>query len=128
MPAEHDLIDDRLRVRRGNGDDRDVEPLAPRDALQFLDVVDGHAATRLVADLVVRRVEERGNLEAFLAEAGIVREREAEIARADNRDAQAPVEPEDLAEVSPQFLDVVARRRERRTRRSTRGLFGSARR
>jgi hypothetical protein len=80
---------------------------SPRDALQLLDVVDGHAATRLVADLVGRRVEERRNLETLLAETGVVREREAEIARADNRDTQATVEPEDLAKVPPQFLDVV---------------------
>src|SRR5882672_11204705 len=84
----HDLVDDRLRVRRRYGNDRDVEPLATGDALEVLDVVDRNAATRLVADLLVGRIEHRGNLEALLAEAWIVGEREAQVAGADDRDAE----------------------------------------
>src|SRR5436853_3202182 len=104
----NDLIDDGLRMRRGDGDDGDIEPLTPRDALQLLDVVDRHAAARFVPDLLARRIEERGNLEAFLAEAGIVGEREAEVAGAEDGDAQAAVEAEDLTQVAAQLFHVIA--------------------
>ena len=103
-----DLIDDGLRMGRGDGDDRDIEPLAPGDPLQLLDVVDRYAAARLVADLVGGRVEQRRNLEAFLPEARVVREGETEVAGAHDRHAQATVETEDLPEVAAQLLDVVA--------------------
>jgi hypothetical protein len=76
MPSRHDLIDHRLRARRRHGNHGDVETILARHAPQFLDVVDGHAAPRFVADLLVGGVEERRNLEAFLPEAGIVGERE----------------------------------------------------
>ena len=79
-----------------------------RDFFSSLDVVDRHAAARLLADLLVQVVEQRGDLEAFLPEARIVGEREAEVAGAHDRDAQLPVEAEDLPQVAPQILDVVA--------------------
>ena len=53
-------------------------------------------------------VEQRRDLEAFLAEARVVGEREAEVAGADDGDAQLAIEPEDLAQVALQIADVVA--------------------
>src|SRR5262245_37960430 len=41
-PGGDNLIDHRLCMRCGDRDDGDVEPLATRHALQFLDVEDGH--------------------------------------------------------------------------------------
>ena len=48
------------------------------------------------------------DLEAFLAEAGVVGERQAEVAGAHDRDAQLAIEAEDLPQVPAQVLDVVA--------------------
>src|ERR1043166_1859520 len=107
-PGRHDLIDHWLRVRSRHGDHGDVEPIALGHALQFLDVVDGHPAARFVTDLFVRRVEERGDLEAFLAKPGIVRERESEIARAHDGHTKTSIQAEDLTQMSPQLLDVIA--------------------
>src|SRR5688500_841268 len=43
-PGEDDLIDDRLRVWGGHGDDGDVEPILLHDAFELPDVVNRHAA------------------------------------------------------------------------------------
>ena len=82
---------------RGHGDHSNVEPLLFCDTLQLADVVDRNAASRLVADLLVGGVEQRGDLEALLAEARIVGKRETQVAGAHDGHAQMPVEPEDLA-------------------------------
>ncbi len=68
-----------------------------------MDVVDRHAAARLLADLGALVVEERRNLEAFLAEARIVGEREAQVAGADDGDAQLAIEAEDLPQMALQI-------------------------
>src|SRR4030095_4676979 len=102
------MIDHGLRMRRGDGDDRDVEALAAGDALQLLDVEDGHTPPRFVPDLLVSRVEERGNFEALLPESRVIRQRQTEIAGADKRDAQPPVEPQNLTEMTAQLFDVIA--------------------
>src|SRR5687767_10953861 len=104
--ADH-LLDNRLRVRSGHSDDGDVEPPLFRHALQLLDVVNRHAAARLVADLLVGRIEQRGNLEAFLAEARVIGQGEAEVSGAHDRDAEMAIETQNLAEVAAQLLDVV---------------------
>ena len=70
--------------------------------------MDRHAAARLLADLLAQRVEERRDLEAFLAEARVVGEREAEIAGAHDRDAQLAIEAENLPQMALQIADVVA--------------------
>src|SRR4051812_25569830 len=67
-----DLLHHRLRIRRGHRDDADVEAVASRDLLQFFDVVNGDAAARPLADLLVGSVEQCGDLEPFLPEPGIV--------------------------------------------------------
>ena len=72
------------------------------------DVVDRHAAARLLADLLLQRVEQRRDLEPFLAEARIVGEREPEVAGAHDGDAQLAIEAENLAQVALQIADVVA--------------------
>src|SRR4029079_456332 len=77
-----DLVDDRLCVRRRHCDDADVEPIAPRDLLQVPDVVDGNAASGSLTDLLVRGIEQRRDLEAFLPETRIVRKRQTQIAGA----------------------------------------------
>jgi hypothetical protein len=83
----HHLIDHRLGMRRGHRDDGNIEPFPPRNPFQLLDVVNRHAAAGFVADLFVCGVEQRGDFESFLPESWIVREREPEIAGADDRDA-----------------------------------------
>src|SRR5262245_50044183 len=95
-------------MRRRHGDHRNVESLAPDDALEVLDVEDRDAAPRFVADLFIGRIEERRDLKPFLTESRIVRKGKPEVARPHDRHTQAPIESENLAEVTTQFLDVVA--------------------
>ena len=47
-----DQVDHVLRRRRRHGDHGDADAVAPRDLLQVVDVVDRHAAARLLADLL----------------------------------------------------------------------------
>ena len=58
--------------------------------------------------LSLRLSKSAGDLEAFLAEARVVGEREAEVAGADDGDAQLAIETEDLPQVPLQIADVVA--------------------
>src|SRR4030095_10516503 len=95
-------------MRRGYRYDGDIETLAAHDLLQLLDVEDGDAATRFVADLLVGRIEECGNLESFLTESRVVGQGQTEIAGAHDRDAQMSIEPEDLPQVPAEVFDVVA--------------------
>src|SRR5262249_32914875 len=83
------------------------DPLAARDLLQVVDVVDRHPAARLLTDFLSEIVEQRRDLEAFLAESRIVGEREAEIAGAHDRDAQLAIEAQDLSQMALQIADVV---------------------
>src|SRR5437867_10445727 len=89
-------------------DDGDADAVAPRDFLQIVDIVDRDAAARLLADLLAQIVEQREDLETFLAKPGIVGKREAEIARAHDRDAQLAIEPEDLTQMALEVANVVA--------------------
>src|SRR5262245_63246893 len=89
-PRGDNLIDDGLRMWRRHRDDGDIKPFTTRDAPQFLDVEDGHAAPRFVPDLLVGCIEERGNLEALLTESGVIGERQTEVSGADDGDAQPP--------------------------------------
>ena len=82
--------------------------VAARDLLQIADVVNRHAAPRLLADLLVPVVEERRDLEAFLPEPRIVGERKAQIAGAHDRDAQLLIQSENLTKMPLQVADVVA--------------------
>src|SRR5579862_774544 len=75
-----DEIEHLLRGGGRHRDDGDADALALRDLLQIVDVVDRHTVLRLLPDLFFHRVEQRGDLEAFLPEAGIVGQRETEIA------------------------------------------------
>src|SRR5687768_7016666 len=102
------LLDHRLSVRCGHGDDGDIQPLLPGHTLQLADVVNRDPASRLVANLLVGGIEQRGNLEPLLPEAWIVRERETEVTGTHDGHAQMPVESEDLAEMPAQILDVIA--------------------
>ena len=79
------------------------------DLLQIVDVVDRHAAARLLADLRRSSVSNSADdLEAFLAEARIVGQRQPEVAGAHDGDAQLAIEAEDLPQVALQVADVVA--------------------
>ena len=82
--------------------------LATNDPLEFLDVVDRHAASRLVADLFVGGIEERRDLESFLTESGVVGKCETKITGAHDCDTQVSIEAENLPEMPAQILDVVA--------------------
>src|SRR5262245_2393414 len=95
-------------MRRRHGNDRDIEPVATDHFLQLFDIEDRHAAARLMADLFVGRVEERGDLESFLTESRVIGERETEVAGAHDRHTQVSIEPEDLTQMAAQLFDVVA--------------------
>src|SRR5262245_46013063 len=101
-------VEDLLRRGLRDGDDRDADRFAPRDLLEIVDVVNRDAAARLLPHLLAQVVEERGNLEAFHPEAGVVGERQTEIAGAHDRDAQLAIEAENLSEMALQVADIVA--------------------
>ncbi len=61
-----------------------------------------------MADLLVRRVEQRGDFEPLLAEPRIVGQRQAKVSGAHDRHAQVAVEAKNLAQVAAQILDVIA--------------------
>src|SRR5262245_29189929 len=103
-----DRVDDLLRGVGGHGEHRDVEAFALGEALELARVPDRHAAARVLPDLVARGVEQGDDVEAVVPEARVVREREAQVAGAEDHHLQLPVEAQDLAEVAPQILDVVA--------------------
>src|SRR5262249_48599786 len=94
-----DKVEDVLRGWRRHRDHRDADAFLARDFLQIVDVVDRHAAARLLSHFLAEVVEQRRNLEAFVAESGIVGEREAEVSRAHDRNAQPAIESEDLPEM-----------------------------
>src|SRR5262249_19769758 len=100
MPARGDhRVDDRLRGVGGDGDHGDADPFTLDDLPEVADVVDQHAAARAPADLLLERIEQRDDLEPVVPEARVVGQRETEIARAHDRDADAAIQPEDLAQV-----------------------------
>ena len=107
-PCVNDLVDDRLRVVRGYGDDRNVESLATREPFQVAYVVNGYTATRFMSDFLVRDIEQRSNLEPLLAEAGVVGEREPEVSGTHDAHSQASVESQNLTQMTAEFLDVIA--------------------
>ena len=76
-----DEIEDVLGGGRRNGDDGDADAVAAGELLEIVDVVNGHAAARLLPDFLAQVVEERRNLEAFLPESGIVGQRQARDCR-----------------------------------------------
>ena len=85
-----------------------LTPSRRASLLEIVDVVNRHAAARLLADFRAQVVEERRDLEAFLAEAGVVGQRQPEVAGADDGDAQLAIEAQNLAQVALQIADVVA--------------------
>jgi len=105
-PGDH-LLDNGLGMRCGNRDDCDVEPFLARYPFELADVINGDAAARFVADFLVCRVEQGGNLEAFLTEAGVVGQRKAEVAGAHDGYPQMTVQPQNLTQMAAQILDVV---------------------
>ena len=107
-PAADDLIQHRLRRFGRHGDYGDIDPFLADDALELADVVDGHAAPRLVADFGIGHVEERRDLEAFATKTGIVGQGQAEVAGAHHRDAEFSVKAQNLPEVALEILDVVS--------------------
>ena len=97
-----------LRRGRGNGDDRDLDAVSSRNAFEIVDVVDRHAAARLWPTFALNVSNSAEDLEAFLAEARVIGEREAQIAGAHDGDAQLAVEAENLAQMPLQIAHVVA--------------------
>ena len=67
----------------------------------------GTPSARFLPDFAGERVEQRGNLKAFLLESRIVGQREAEVAGAEDGDLQPAVESENLPQVLLEILDVV---------------------
>jgi hypothetical protein len=70
--------------------------------------VNRDAAARLLPDLLAEVVEERRDLESFLAEPGVVSQGEPEITRPHDRDAQLLIQSENLAEMALEIANVVA--------------------
>src|SRR5262249_52784412 len=103
-----DEVDHLGRGRRRHGKYGDADAFALDDLLQLADVMNRHPAARVFADLRAQRVEQRRNLEPFLLKAGIVGQRESEVAGADDRHAQLPVEAENLAQMPFEIADVIA--------------------
>ena len=66
------------------------------------------AAAGILPHFVAGRVEQRDDVEAVVAEARVVGERQAEVAGAQDDDLELAIEAEDLAQVPAQVLDVVA--------------------
>src|SRR4051812_5523761 len=97
-----------LRVRRRNRNHRDANAVAARDLFQVGDVVNRHAASRLLADLLLQGVEQRRDLKSFLSKARIVGEGQAKVAGAHDRHPQLAIDAEDLAQVPLEVADVVA--------------------
>src|SRR5690606_20736406 len=85
-----------------------ADPLAAHVPFQVAYVPDGHAPSGLLTHLHAQVVVEVRDLKSLLAKPGVVRQREAEIARSDDRHAQLAIEPEYLAEVALEVADVVA--------------------
>ena len=104
----HGQVGHLLRGRGGDGQHRDADTVAFHDLAQVGDVEDRHAGPRLLADLLALVVEQRGDLEPFLAEARIVGKCEAEVAGAKDGDTQPSIEAEDLTQVPLQVAHVVA--------------------
>src|SRR3954469_8275547 len=97
-----------LGMRGRYGNDRDADALAARYFFQVADIVDGDAAARLLADFLLERVEQRRDLESFLAEPGIIGKREPQISGAHDRDPQLAIQTENLAEVALEIADVIS--------------------
>ena len=108
MPAAATTLTTACAAPAGTAIDGDPDVLAADDLSQVADVVDRHAGPRTVTDLVTRGVEHRNDLEPLFTEAGIVRERQAEVAGPHDRDADPAVDAEDLPEMPAEFLHVVA--------------------
>ena len=77
------------------------------DAAELLDVENRHAEARLLSHLIRQRVEERDDLEALLAESGVIGQREPEIAGAQNGDFQLALQAKNLTQVALQVLHVI---------------------
>src|SRR5262245_32007532 len=60
-PGGDDEVEDLLGGGCGDCDDRDADTVALGDLLEIVDVVNRHAAARLLADLVAQVIEERGD-------------------------------------------------------------------
>ena len=115
-------VEDRLDARRRPPGRRRAARPAParrsrrcrcaRCSTTFLsspDVVDRHAAARLAGRPSRSAMSNSATIsKPSWRKPGIVGEREAEVAGAHDRDAQLAIEAEDLPQVAPQILDVVA--------------------
>src|SRR5262245_47309778 len=106
-PRLHRHRDDALRRIGRYGHDGNVDVLFFHELPKLDRVVDAHARAGMAADLVSLDVEERDDGKAFLTESGIVGERQPEVARAENRYAHGPVEPENHPQVALELFDVV---------------------
>src|SRR5262249_47997916 len=107
-PSGHDQVRNPLGRRRRDGDDGDADAIPTGELLEVVDVMNRDAAARLLADLGAQVVEKCGDLEPLLAKPGVVGQREAQVAGADDRDTKSAVETEDLTEVPLEIAYVVA--------------------
>ena len=71
-------------------------------------ISNGQTAARFLSYLGHQGIEQRNDLKPFLAKSRIVGERQTEIAGAEDGNLQLQLEPENLAEMALQILDVVA--------------------
>jgi hypothetical protein len=92
----------------GNRDHGDCDFLPGGNPAKILHVEDRHARARPLTDFRRKRIEQSGDLKAFLSKPWIVGQRKTEIAGAKNCDFQIPIEAENLAQVLLQVGHVVA--------------------
>src|SRR5205085_998687 len=78
------------------------------DLLEVGDVVDRDASARVLAHLLAAVLEERSDLKPFLAEAGVVGERQTEVPGSHDGDAELLVQSENLTKMPFQIADVIA--------------------
>src|SRR5690606_16084426 len=94
-----------LRRPRRGGDDPDHDPVLADEVAEAVLVVDD-AVADLLADLLLVDVHDGDDGETPIGEAGELRERGAEVARADDDAGPVVVEPELAADLDEQLLDL----------------------
>src|ERR1019366_9865424 len=94
-------------ARLWNREDSDVDSQLFHEAVERLNVANGHAGTRAPADLPAVHVEERGHPEALRVEVRRVGEGLAELARSGDAEGVGDAEAHEVFEVGLEIGDAV---------------------
>ena len=106
-PRGDDEVHDLLRRACRHGDDGDADAFVPDDPLELRGCRGWRRRSSRPGPPCRSTCRRGDDLEAFLTESRIVRQRESQIAGTHDRDAEPPVEAEDRAEMPAEILDVV---------------------